>query len=95
MQSMWTTAEACGYVAHNLTEGVALSSYQYQVRAANWNRNGQEKPIVLSRGFSPTNVGRFWRNATAGLEPAASAVAVRQPEVTSCNFTAPIGTLAL
>jgi hypothetical protein len=30
---------------------------------------------------------------TTGLEPAASAVTVQQPEVTSCNFTAPIATL--
>jgi hypothetical protein len=27
---------------------------------------------------------------TTGLEPAASAVTVQRPEVTSCNFTAPI-----
>jgi len=30
---------------------------------------------------------------TTGLEPATSAVTVQQPEVTSCNFTAPIATL--
>jgi hypothetical protein len=28
-----------------------------------------------------------------GLEPAASAVTVQRPEVTGCNFTAPIATL--
>jgi hypothetical protein len=40
------------------------------------NKERQEKPIVLSRGFSTIKVGRFWRNTTAGFESAASDVKV-------------------